>query len=400
MNKMSEVKAAVLHGIRDIRTETRTVPPPGPDELQIAVRSTGICGSDQHYYNHFRNGDILVREPLALGHESSGVVTAVGSSLSSSWKEGDRVALEVGVPCDECDLCKAGRYNICAKMSFRSSAKSFPHFQGTLQGVINHPAKWCHKLPDSVSLDEAALLEPLSVAMHAVRRASLTRLGASFSDSSSEIKAKKGVRALVIGAGAVGLLTAAMLRVEKARSITLADIEGKRVEFGLANGFADVGVTVPRTRAKSDSVEDKLSHAQETSKLLQGLGQGQVGESGELYDVVFECTGVESCIQAAIYSTAPGGTVMMVGMGTPVGTLPLSSAFLREVDLRGVFRYANTYQPGLKILEDRKRSGLPDVSLLATHHFKGIESVVDAFAMAAKPIDDQGKLVIKVIIET
>jgi len=125
--------------------EQRTISPPGPAELQIAVQSTGICGSDQHYYNHYRNGDIMVREPMSLGHESSGIISAIGSAVSEEqFKIGDRVALEVGLPCGECKVCKEGRYNICSKMNFRSSAKSFPHFQGTLQERINHPAKWCH----------------------------------------------------------------------------------------------------------------------------------------------------------------------------------------------------------------------------------------------------------------
>jgi len=125
--------------------DQRTLNPPLPNELQIAIHSTGICGSDQHYFNHFANGDILVREPLSLGHESSGTVTSIGSDVpANKFKVGDRVALEVGIPCEECMYCKEGRYNICPKMSFRSSAKSFPHFQGTLQEAINAPSKWCH----------------------------------------------------------------------------------------------------------------------------------------------------------------------------------------------------------------------------------------------------------------
>jgi len=110
----------------------------------VAVKTTGLCGSDLHYFGHFRNGDILVREPLTLGHESAGVVTAVGSGVSS-LKVGDNVALEVGQPCEQCELCREGRYNICREMKFRSSAKAYPHAQGTLQEQITHPARWCHK---------------------------------------------------------------------------------------------------------------------------------------------------------------------------------------------------------------------------------------------------------------
>lgn len=126
--------------------ETRLLADPLPHELQIAVRATGICGSDVSYYSKFRNGDLCAVAPLSLGHESAGVVVAVGDQVpADAFRIGDRVALEVGVPCDACRSCQRGRYNLCPKMRFRSSAKSVPHFQGTLQERINHPAKWCHK---------------------------------------------------------------------------------------------------------------------------------------------------------------------------------------------------------------------------------------------------------------
>lgn len=124
--------------------EDRVIPALAPDEVQVAVQATGLCGSDLHYYNHYRNGDILVREPLSLGHESAGTVLAVGSDVTT-LTAGDKVALEVGLPCESCEYCAKGRYNICKEMKFRSSGKYFPHAQGTLQERINHPARWCHK---------------------------------------------------------------------------------------------------------------------------------------------------------------------------------------------------------------------------------------------------------------
>jgi L-iditol 2-dehydrogenase len=156
-----QIRASVLHGAKDLRIvssshhppqkpiltiyqESRSIFPPSPKELQVSVRSTGLCGSDLHYYGHYRNGDIIVKEPMSLGHESAGVVVAVGQDVKG-FEVGDKVALEVGLPCESCDRCKEGRYNICKGMSFRSSAKAFPHAQGTLQDRINHPAAWCHK---------------------------------------------------------------------------------------------------------------------------------------------------------------------------------------------------------------------------------------------------------------
>jgi len=220
---------------------------------------------------------------MSLGHESAGVVVAVGSEVKT-FCVGDKVALEVGLPCQECALCKEGRYNICKKMSFRSSAKAFPHAQGTLQEKINHPAAWCHKLPDSLSLDLGALLEPLGVAIHANRRAGLP-------PSST---------ALVFGAGAVGLLVAAMAKISGCSTVVIADIDAGRVEFAVNHGFAHRGFVVPLKRG--NSVEENLAIAKELAESIgtvkkAGTGEGAIGE----VDAVFECTGVPSCLQAAIY---------------------------------------------------------------------------------------------------
>lgn len=124
--------------------DSRPLLPPGPSEVQLAILSTTLCGSDLHYFNHYRNGDIIVREPLTLGHESAGRVVAVGSEVAG-FATGDLVALEMGLPCGTCELCAGGRYNICRDMRFGSSARVVPHLQGTLQERMNHPAAWCHK---------------------------------------------------------------------------------------------------------------------------------------------------------------------------------------------------------------------------------------------------------------
>ncbi|KAK7973691.1 cytochrome P450 [Apiospora arundinis] len=372
----SEVRASVLHGAKDLRVETRALPAPSATEVQVAVQATGLCGSDLHYFSHYRNGDIIVREPMTLGHESAGVVTGVGSDVKN-LQVGDRVALEVGLPCEDCALCKEGRYNICKGMRFRSSAKAFPHFQGTLQERINHPAKWVHKLPESVTLEQGALVEPLSVAMHARDRAQL----------------KPGSTVLVLGAGAVGLLCAAACKASGAKAVIIADIQEDRVNFAVQNGFADVAIVVPMARPQT--IEDKLVYAKELAGRVASskVGEEEVGEVG----VTFECTGVESCMQTAIYATQAGGKIMIIGMGTPIQTLPISAAALREVDLVGVFRYANNYPEVINMLS-AKNASLPNVEKLVTQRFEGLDKIPEAFDMAGKVKDGNGNLVLKVVV--
>ncbi|KAI0457540.1 sorbitol dehydrogenase [Xylaria acuta] len=412
------ITASVLHGPRDLRLETRNIDRPSDGELQIAVKSTGICGSDVSYYKKFANGDLCACAPLSLGHESSGTVVAVGPQVTG-FKIGDRVALEVGIPCGQCSICKTGRYNLCKKMRFRSSAKSVPHFQGTLQERINHPAVWCHKLPDHVSFDGAALLEPLSVGIHAVNRANPS----------------PGSTALVMGAGTVGLLTAAMALQSGCTSVTIADVDAGRVDYAMKHGFATHGFVVPRplhpssstTSISSDSTssatsqsgpmtpastisnsyQGQLEHARRLATDILSVSkpalafQNEVDDEG--VDVAFECTGKEVCMQTCLYATRPGGKVIMVGMGTPIQTVPLSVAHLKEVDILGIFRYANTYATGIRLLSPHghgaARPGLPSLDNMVTHRFKGLAAAKDAFELAGRTVDDDGNLVLKVIIE-
>lgn len=417
-SKRSTISASVLHGPRDLRLETRSIEEPGLGELQIEVKSTGICGSDVSYYKKFANGDLCACSPLSLGHESSGVVVAIGPQVGG-FKLGDRVALEVGLPCGQCSICRKGRYNLCKKMRFRSSAKSVPHFQGTLQERINHPAMWCHKLPEHVSLEAAALLEPLSVAIHAVNRAAPT----------------PGSTALVMGAGTVGLLTAAMARRSGCTSVTITDVDAGRVDYAVKRGFAthgyvvsrpfhsssscssfssssgtstphDLGVMTPAS-VYSNSVQGRFESAKALAADILSLSAPPPGleadDEDDGVDVTFECTGKETCMHTCLYATRPGGKLIMVGMGTPIQTLPMSAAHLREVDILGIFRYANTYPTGIKLLCSQGQGGagynLPSLDDMVTHRFKGLGAAKHAFELASRTIDDDGNLVLKVVIE-
>jgi L-iditol 2-dehydrogenase len=251
------------------------------------------------------------------------------------------------------------------------------------------------RLPDNVSLDLGALLEPLGVGIQATKRAQLP----------------VGSKVLVFGAGAVGLLVAAMAKISGAGTVVIADIDQGRVNFAVENHFAHRKFLVPLKRG--NTTEEDLEIAKETAAEIGKTEKVSGGIVGEM-DAVFECTGVPSCVQASIYvstrdclvdaanmfqATRPGGKVLLIGMGTPIQTLPISAAALREVDIMGVFRYANTYPTGVEVVS-KKGPDYPDFSRLVTHRYKGLESAEEAFEMAGKTKDDRGNLVIKVVLET
>ncbi|CUA77580.1 hypothetical protein RSOLAG22IIIB_02597 [Rhizoctonia solani] len=348
--------ACVLYGAKDMRVEQRTIKAPKEGEAQVQVVATGLCGSDLHYYVHGRNGDFVLQSPLVLGHEAAGVVTAVGYGVTSV-KVGQRVAIEAGVYCKEC-----------------RSAKTFPHLDGTLQGRMNHPADLLHPLPDNCTFEQGALAEPLSVVLHANRRAQL----------------RAGQSVLVLGAGAVGLLACALAKATGASRVTAIDIDQGRLDFAQSVGFATDIYCLPRGERPRTS-EEGLKKAKQTAfDALEDL------EAPEGYDVVFECTGVESCIQMGIIMARAGGKLSLVGMGTPNPTIPLSAAALREVDIVGVFRYAHTYPEALELLGSGKLAG---VERMVTQRFP-LEQAGKAFELLMQGKDKNGGLVVKVMVGT
>ena len=273
-----------------------------PHDVLVAINYTGICGSDIHYWVHGAIGHYVVREPMVLGHESAGTVVEVGSQVSS-LKAGDRVALEPGYPCRRCTQCKAGHYNLCPDMCFAAT----PPIHGTLTGLWAAPADFCYKLPDAVSLQEGALVEPLAVAVHIVGQASV----------------QPGQSVVVMGAGPVGLLCAAVAKAYGATKVVSVDIIQSKLDF--AKDFCSTHTYM----SQRISPEDNAKAIRE----LAGIPDGA--------DVVVDASGAEPSIQASLHVVRNGGTYVQGGMGKSDITFPIMALCLKEVTAKGSFRYGS-----------------------------------------------------------
>jgi D-xylulose reductase len=255
--------AFVLRAVQDVAFEDREVPKlRDQHEVRVHVAQTGICGSDVHYWQRGRIGDFVLKSPMILGHESSGTVVEVGSQVRN-LKVGDRVAIEPGVPCRRCDYCRAGTYNLCNDTIFAAT----PPWDGTLAKYYTVANDYCYKIPDHMDMEEAALVEPVSVAVQICKVA--------------DLRANQTV--VVFGAGPIGVLSQA----------------------------ADHTFLPP----KAEQGVDPVAHSEMIATMLKeqfGLGEGA--------DVVLECTGAEPCIQAGINVAKKGGTYVQAGMGKEVST--------------------------------------------------------------------------------
>jgi D-xylulose reductase len=268
------------------------------------VRYTGICGSDVHYWQHGSIGHYIVKEPMVLGHESSGTIIAVGSAVSTV-QVGDSVALEPGYPCRRCGPCLNGHYNLCPEMRFAAT----PPYDGTLTGFWAAPADFCYKLPSSVSLQEGALIEPLAVGVHIVRQAGVT----------------PGQSVVVMGAGPVGLLCAAVARAFGASTVVSVDIVQSKLDF--AKSFSSTHTYVSQ----------RVSAEENAANIIKLAGLEAAGGA----DVVIDASGAEPSIQACLHAVRNGGTYVQGGMGKPDITFPIMALCLKEVTAKGSFRYGS-----------------------------------------------------------
>ena len=348
--------AAVLHGVRDLRVEDVPAPnAPAPGEVQIRIGKVGICGSDVHYWQHGRIGDFVVAEPMILGHECAGTVVAVGAGVSN-LKQGDRVAIEPGVPrlshAASHFYMKRGQYNLCPDIFFFAT----PPDHGAFCTLVNHQADFCFKLPDNVSLEEGAMIEPLSTGIYAARVAPV----------------QMGDTVAITGAGPIGLMNLLACRAAGAANVIISDMVESRL---------DVALQIGATRIVQGGADELKAAAHE---LTEGRGA----------DVCIECAGHPAALAGAIGAARAGATVVLVGM-PPGDSVPvnINDLIVREIALRPIFRYNNTFPTGVDLLS----SGKVDVKPLISKRFdlkdvpQAFEYVVENRETCVKAIVDVGE---------
>ena len=339
--------------------------------------------SDIHFWKCGRIGSLVFEGDCIIGHEAAGVVLRVGEGVTN-LRPGDRVAVEPGVPCDNCFLCQEGRYNLCEDVRF---AGVYP-YDGTLQRYKVHPAKWLHKLPDNVSIEEGARLEPLSVVMHGIRTTGLSL----------------GVGAVICGAGPIGLIALAAARASGAHPLVITDIEPSRLAF--AKEFVPSATTY--------QIDPKLTNEENGKAIRKLFGADSAATGGEYVAprTVLECTGIESSICTAAFTVRRGGTVMVIGVGREtMNNLPFMHMSLAEVcfpmcfishitvltttqiKLEFINRYRDTWPAGIQCLT----GGILDLKKLITHRFP-LEKAEEALTLSSDPRN--GSIKVQVIDET
>ena len=311
---VSTMKAAVLIKQGEIVVQERQVPLPRHDEVLVHVAAVGVCGSDVHYYDHGRIGTHVVTGSLILGHELSGVIVAVGSSVNND-RVGQRVAVEPQRPCRVCAQCKEGHYNLCPRMEFFAT----PPIDGALCEYVTIQSDFAHVIPDNVSDEAAALIEPLSVGIWACKRAEVG----------------VGSRVLIAGAGPIGLILTQTARACGASEVFVTDISAERRAMALALGATRV--LDPLT----DSLEGLNVHA------------------------FIDASGAPSAVRSGIMTVRPAGRIVLVGLGNESMELPISTIQDRELWVTGVYRYVNTWP----IAIDLVASGKVDLDVLVTGRF-------------------------------
>ncbi|MGQ7889739.1 NAD(P)-dependent alcohol dehydrogenase [Paenibacillus sp. WC2504] len=331
----ARMKAAVMTKPGTIVMEERPVPQVDANEVLVKVMAVGVCGSDVHYFENGRIGRYVVEKPIILGHECAGIIVAAGASVTNV-SLGDRVAIEPGVTCGHCQACKEGRYNLCPDVQFLAT----PPVDGAFVQYMKIRADMVFAIPEHLTFEAAALNEPFSVGIHAAKRCNL----------------QPGSTVAIMGMGPVGLMAVAAAKSFGASRIIVTDLEQVRLEAAKRLGATDV-INVKE--------EDAVQRIKE---MTDGVGA----------DAAWETAGNPRALQSALYSLRRGGKLVIVGLPAQ-DEIPLNVPFIadNEIDIYGVFRYANTYPTGIKFLA----GGGIDTKALITDRYP-LEQTQDALERA------------------
>jgi L-idonate 5-dehydrogenase len=330
------MQAIIVHAPHDLRIEDIPTAELAPQQLKVQIKAGGICGSDLHYYHHGGFGTVRIKQPMVLGHEVSGVVSAMGEAVQENVA-GTRIAVSPSHPCGACRYCQEGKQNHCLDMRFYGSAMRMPHVQGAFRQEIVIERHQAHPVADHVSDGEAAMAEPLSVALHAVRRAG----------------SLVGKRILVTGCGPIGALVIIAARRAGAADIVATDIAPKALEAARVVGA------------------DRVINVATEAEVLQSYAKGKGS-----FDVLFEVSGTERALRAGLETMRPGGVVVQVGLGGDVN-FPANLLVAKELEWRGAFRFHEEFAMAVEMMNRR----LVDVAPLITASFPYTQAV-DAFNVA------------------
>lgn len=302
--------AAVWHGARDLRYTSHPRPEPGPGMVLIRNRRVGICGSDLHYHEHGYCAAFVPDRPFVLGHELAGEIAAIGEGVTRA-RVGERITVNPARACRECEDCRGGRPNLCRRTIMLGSASTRPPTDGAMAEFVCVRADQCHALPPTLDDGLGALIEPLAVALHAVRRAG----------------GVAGKRTLVVGGGTIGLLAALTARAYGAPLVAVTDVVASRRARALQLG-ADAALD-PRS---PDLAAD-----------ARGLA-----EDG--FDVVLEASGAPPALRQAFDLVRPGGTLVQIGtLGTQDIPLPANLLMVREINYVGSMRYGPVFDEAIRL---------------------------------------------------
>lgn len=318
------MKAQVLTGIREMEMTERPMPTiKRPTHVRLKLKVAGVCGSDVHYYTTGRIGEQVVSYPFTVGHECSAMVEAVGPEVDHV-KVGDRVAVEPAISCWQCDQCKAGRPHTCRKLRFLGCPGQI---EGCLSEYIVMPQECCYVIPDDMTMEQAALSEPLSIGMYGVHQ-SIDLAGAAVG---------------ILGAGPIGLSVMLPAKARGARRVYVSDLLDYRCDLAAANG-ADLALNP------------------ETSDVVDAVTQEEPG----LLDVVFECCGKQEALDQALQLLKPGGKLMLIGIPEfERFSFQADIARRKEICIQHVRRQNECVQPALDCIHNKDI----EVDFMVTHRF-------------------------------